>query len=474
MRAGLFSSVISAAIFALWSMVIFPLSSGFVDIIYLKNGNKIDVEKCWVEGKQVKFLTEAGLMAIPLDTVQRIEKSEPKSSAAERPFISSYAPMDKAPHDKETEIETHLLPEGSGNTAPPTREEIIKLEEAYRKNSKDKALKLRLIVARKLLVNHLIGQGKFVEAVEELKDILLLQSSDANVRKALGALYLRLGNISMAETHLREALLIDYSDADAHYLMGEVYYRQEKLPQAIEQWRHSLQLRPREDLRIRLEQLIRENNARAGYSKADSARFELKYFGPPNSKLGDEILSALESMYDDLSRKLDYLPREIIVVILYSNEDFYDTTGAPRMVEGIYDGKVRIPIGGLLSLPYQARNVLIHELTHAFLYEKTRGNCPLWLHEGIAQYMEGLSAKAYSSRLALLLKKEGFEALPLYPASLSMVEYLIETYGFFDLLRILKALGEGKSLDYTLKQYLRNSFEEFRQEWAEKMLSSIS
>jgi tetratricopeptide (TPR) repeat protein len=435
-----------------------------VDTIYLKNGNKIETDKYWIEGDKVKFNTPAGTMTISLKEVKKIVKSEQKPSSPSSSLSRSGVQESPAPIEPKLNVSTEQL----GGSAP--LEKIEALEKAYRNNPSNKSLKISLINARKIKANSLIQKGKYAEAIEELRPIVAIQPDDAEVRLALGALYLSLGSLSMAETQLREMLILDYSNADAHYLLGEIYYRQEKLTQAIREWKKSLQLKPDEALQAKLDRLTREEAMRANYSTESSARFELKYTGSSNPQLGKAIISVLESMHNQLSRKLDYLPRESIVVILYSNQDFYDATGAPRMVEGLYDGKVKIPIRGLTSVTSQVNSVLMHELTHAFLHGKTKGNCPRWLHEGIAQYMEGKSARAYDYQLGQIVKNSGFSSLPLYPASLSMVEYMIQAYGFSDLLRILKALGDGMSVDMAMKQYLHANFQEFAQEWAEKAL----
>jgi tetratricopeptide (TPR) repeat protein len=435
-----------------------------VDTIYLKNGNKIQTEKCWIEGDKVNFITPAGTMTISLKEVEKIEKSEQKSSSG----TSSRSGRDI--QESPVQIEPKLNVNTGEAFGSASLENIEDLEKAYKNNPRNTSYKIKLINARKIKANNLIQQGKYAEAIEELRPIIAIQPADAEVRFALGALYLSLGNLSMAENQLRETIIINYSNADAHYLLGEIYYRQEKLSQAIREWKQSLRLQPDEALKAKLDRLTREDAMRANYSTASSARFELRYTGSQSPQLGKAIISALESMHSQLSRKLDYLPRESIVVILYSNQDFYDATGAPRMVEGLYDGKVKVPIRGLTSVTSQVNNVLMHELTHAFLHSKTKGNCPRWLHEGIAQYMEGKSARAYNFQLGQILKNNGFSSLPLYPASLSMVEYMIQAYGFSDLLRILKALGDGMSADMAMKRYLHANFQEFVQEWAEKSL----
>jgi hypothetical protein len=39
---------------------------------------------------------------------------------------------------------------------------------------------------------------------------------------------------------------------------------------------------------------------------------------------------------------------------------------------------------------------LKHELAHSFIHQKTGGRAPVWLHEGVAQYLEGQRAGDYA------------------------------------------------------------------------------
>ena len=69
-----------------------------------------------------------------------------------------------------------------------------------------------------------------------------------------------------------------------------------------------------------------------------------------------------------------------IPVILFTREGYYDASGAPAWSGGVYDGidgRIRIPIGGLTaSLTPDMDETLIHELTHAFVADRTRGVAP--------------------------------------------------------------------------------------------------
>jgi hypothetical protein len=93
---------------------------------------------------------------------------------------------------------------------------------------------------------------------------------------------------------------------------------------------------------------------------------------------------------------------------LLARQSYYDATGAPAWSGGQYDGfdgRVRLPIGGLTSsLTAELDDILLHELTHAFVADISRGIAPREIHEGLAQLMEGKRSQA-------LLGEEGSRAL---------------------------------------------------------------
>ena len=79
-----------------------------------------------------------------------------------------------------------------------------------------------------------------------------------------------------------------------------------------------------------------------------------------------------------------------------------DVTGAPEWFGGGFDGQIRLPVQGAAQDLRLFDRVLIHELTHAMVHGLARRNVPIWLHEGLAMYFEGIDATAGARRLAEL------------------------------------------------------------------------
>src|SRR6185503_15866499 len=117
---------------------------------------------------------------------------------------------------------------------------------------------------------------------------------------------------------------------------------------------------------------------------------------------------ALLRHYATLAGSLDHEPQSSISVILFTNQAYYDASGAPAWSGGafdILDGRIRVPIGGLTaSLTPDMDGTLLHELTHAFVADRTHGVAPRDIQEGLAQYMEG-------KRCDALLGSDGLHAL---------------------------------------------------------------
>src|SRR5262249_7913490 len=107
--------------------------------------------------------------------------------------------------------------------------------------------------------------------------------------------------------------------------------------------------------------------------------------------------------FEDVSRTLDYTPPERIGVLLYTSQAFADITHAPSWVGALNDGRIRIPIHGLSSVTPDLARVLRHELTHSLVGGKTSGRSPIWLEEGIAQWMDGTHTSAGTAGQLLAL-----------------------------------------------------------------------
>jgi hypothetical protein len=184
----------------------------------------------------------------------------------------------------------------------------------------------------------------------------------------------------------------------------------------------------------------------------------------------------LESQFDEISTAFNYVPPEPIGVILYTNQTFMDITRAPSWSGALNDGRIRVPVEGLSSMTGELARVLKHELTHSFVGQKTGGRCPVWLQEGIAQYMEGKRSRNAAATLTSAFERHmefalaSYEtswvnlprdtALTAYAWSLAVVESIVNVDGMDDLERVLERIGAGSATEDAMHAVLHENYSE--------------
>jgi tetratricopeptide (TPR) repeat protein len=292
---------------------------------------------------------------------------------------------------------------------------------------------------------------------------------------ALLEVLMEAGDWAGAEAAARSALALDRGNTGVLQALGYVLMRLDRNREAAEALREALEIRDEAATRALLAKVQGGMRAEQGMTEQQLAHFHVRYDGAAHEGVGREILRALERHYATLSGTLDHQPAGAIAVILFSREAYYDASGAPAWSGGVYDnidGRIRIPIGGLTeSLTPDMDGTLIHELTHAFVADRTRGVAPRELHEGLAQYMEGKRSTSLASPQYLTALADGRVAgvNAFYLAALSYVEHLIATRGMGGINDLLKAMGATGSVDEAFRQVHGGSYRDSRVAWARQL-----
>jgi tetratricopeptide (TPR) repeat protein len=305
----------------------------------------------------------------------------------------------------------------------------------------------RLADLHVLLARKLTDAGRHREAVDAYERALALVSGHRIAAIELGWLSIRADEDERARRVALDAAMRHPDDAQVEALLGELAYRADRLRRAAAHYRRAAELTPQEAaFAERLTKIERELKTESGYDRADSGHFTLRFDGEQDEQLADLLLDPLEDAWDELGSELDVLPRQPITVVLYTREAFHDTTRAHPRVAGLYDGKIRLPAGGLRRVTPSLERVVRHELVHALLHVKGRGRVPRWLHEGLAQRLEprpvdpalqALRAQASGETPAL----EPFS----YPKALAFVAFLEEEYSRGRVLWLVELLAESRS-----------------------------
>jgi len=233
--------------------------------------------------------------------------------------------------------------------------------------------------------------------------------------------------------------------------------------EAVAAWRRAFEIAPSDRVRDKILRGERELSAGRDYAFAPAQHFTVRYSGAQSPEVASEIVAYLETRYRDLATLFHHAPSQPITVLLYPGQEFRDVTQVGEEVLGVYDGKIRVPLGGLTRLDENGKRVLAHELTHAFVHAKTRGNCPRWLHEGLAQYVEGRPRSRADARLVRAMETGGFS----YPAALSLTDFLVAERGFDLLVGVLDRLAGGEGIDPALRAVYGDDYQGICRRWAD-------
>ena len=294
------------------------------------------------------------------------------------------------------------------------------------------------------------GEKQSAEAVQTLRRATALNPASLAPRLALLRELSGQSDWPAVEQEAREALAIDARSPDAHEALGVALMRLGRDQEAIEELKAAVALDYSPQAQALLLKLRKGQDDERSMKEESLGYFTLRYEGQAHEAVGSEILRALERHYATLTVTFGRHPSARIPVILFTEQAFYQATHAPRWSGGLYDnsdGRIRLPIGGLTtSLSPELDNVLIHELTHAFVADMSHGRAPLALHEGLAMHMEG-------KRLDEMLTRDQLRALAdgqmsgvalTYLSGLAFAEYLIEQRGWGGVKDLLRAMGEGQ------------------------------
>lgn len=125
-------------------------------------------------------------------------------------------------------------------------------------------------------------------------------------------------------------------------------------------------------------------------SQARANHFQITFEPSIQEFLLDDVISYLEDCLGEFNQMGFSYPSKTIEVVLYRSRDFTGVAGGqPNWAEGLFDGRMRIPVSQAWKAPQKEMRfamVLRHELTHALLHE-SGANLPMWTDEGLAQRM---------------------------------------------------------------------------------------
>jgi tetratricopeptide (TPR) repeat protein len=445
------------------------------DIIHLKNGRSIWADQVRHNGTHLEYEVGESSYAIPMSVVDRIEAGGvapqafpfPETAAKTEPAID-FAPatdlqygsdlIERVIRDGRVDADALRALENGGNASTTAAGYFV-------------------------AANREMENANFSKARSYFESALRFSPQNPTILNYYATLLVRIGNALEALPYAERAVRLAPNSPDTLAVLGYVQFAADHNREAVRAWKRSLELRPDARVRKYLDKAEREEHAEADFSQRESSHFILRYEGRATSEsFRRELVSVLDSDYDDLVLELGVSPRSAIPIVLYTEQAFFDVTQSPNWVSAMNDGKLRIPISGVESVTPTLARVLKHELAHSFINQLSVGRCPQWLNEGIAQVLEPKSLSLGGSRLSRIFQEQ--RDLPLnmlessfirlspeqavlaYQESLAVVEYINETYGISDVQRILQRLGEGNSTETALRATIHTDYGRLRDEVA--------
>ncbi len=440
---------------------------GAADTIHLKNGRTIVADHVREKANRYEYEIGDDSYAIPKSVVDHIATGGP--AAGGRSVTAALG-------DLPTIATTDALGNESDLTAKVIRDGKVDQDALASLEAKGNPVlsSTAEFIAGKCEFEH----GNVAQSRLFFENALRFQPDSSTILTYYAAVLARTGNAAQALPYAERAVRFNPNSADAYTMLGYAQFASDHTRDAIDSWQRSLALRPDPAVQRFLGKAQREQSAEADFVQHETSHFVLHYEGKETSEaLREQILSVLESDYDDLVRDLGTPPRDNILVTLYTETAFFDVTHAPNWVGALNDGKLRIPISGLTSLTPELGRVLKHELAHSFISKLSAGRCPPWLNEGIAQFLEPKSLAGEGRQLALLYRVQqnipfnvlegsfmslsGTRAHVAYAESLAAVNYISDSYGLSDIQRILERISQGSSTEAALRATVHSDYGQF-------------
>ncbi len=449
------------------------------EVIHLKNGRTIYADQVRENGAHLEYDLGEDSYAIPKSVVDRIEAGGVRpgrvstAGGKDSRDVPSFTPADNL--KGEPEVSEKIIHEGKVDA-----DALAALEQ----QGNPRATAAAYFIAGK----HEMEQTNFSKARSYFEAALRFEGQNPTILNYYTALLLRTGNAVEALPFAERAVRVAPDSPDTLAILGYAQYASDRNRDAIRSWKRSLEIRPDAQVQKYLAKAERDASAESDFTQKETSHFTLRFEGKQTPEsLRRDLVSTLESHYDDLVRDLGIAPRGSIAVVLYTDQAFFDVTQSPSWAGAVNDGKLRIPVDGMSSVTPDLSRVLKHELAHSFINQLASGRCPQWLNEGIAQAMEPKSLSSRGRRLAGLFKAqqeipfnalEGsfmrfspMEAILAYDESLAAVQFIIDTQGISDVQRILQRLGEGSSTEVALRATIHDDYGRLQGEVGKYLIS---
>jgi len=270
------------------------------------------------------------------------------------------------------------------------------------------------------------------------------------------------GRYAEAASLLDQALGIAPQNAAVYHLLGQSHYADGRMAESLDALSRSRNLGGGDDVVALIDKVRREWQLEQEMGHEVRGNFQLSFVDDGHvDGLATSIVDALEDAYADLGSDLDFYPDVRVPVLLYSQKDFFAVTNSPDWAGAVYDGKIRLPLGGMHRMTTRLTALLYHEYMHVLVHFLGNHRVPVWLNEGLAEVAERQIYSRPLLHLQLAAEKKqllGWEVLSAsfaklgsgqvelaYEQSYSLVYFMIDRYSWHKMSELLEKIGGGQA-----------------------------
>ena len=319
-----------------------------------------------------------------------------------------------------------------------------------------------------------LKKGRPDEAILLFRQGLEQSPGEPALLRGLGLASVHAGRADEALAPL-EAAAGGEADPEVRLLLAHLYDRRDDAGRALEHLRSVLIRDPdHEPARALLAKIEREARAEAGLQREVTPHFVVKWRAGDEPESRRALMALLAAARERVVARLGEAPRERVTVVLYDAGQFQEVARVHAWVTGLFDGKIRLPAGSPPPRRRELERILVHEYAHAVIHDLTRGRAPRWLHEGLAQALEGAPVDpllrvpgrpTLTGLEALLADGDPARARTAYEVALWVVHDLLDRGGMPAMRDLMARLGRGEPIEAAVPAVYGLRLVELEEQW---------
>ncbi len=318
-------------------------------------------------------------------------------------------------------------------------------------------------------------QQRFGDALGAFTRAAALRPADGGLCFGAGVAAFMLGQNEVAQARFECALALNPNHLQAAVWLGDLHYRSGRLREAIAIYEAAERRSPNaSELHEQLAVWRKEQDLQSRFRDVRTEHFTALFEAPTDEPLARLAVERLEAAYWRVGKTLGVYPPQPITVVLYTREQFGDITKLAAWSVAVYDGRIRVPIGGALEQRDELDRVLSHEFVHAVVAMFGGRTVPAWMNEGLATVLEPAGsedAEAALTRIdmppSLSTLHRSFVGLSrrdaeiAYASAARAVRRLIEQHGAPAVVALLEDLARGVPFASAFHQRIEMRYEDF-------------